>query len=81
VAQELCEAGAVLLNGTPAKSSRVVQIGDTLSLRRRDRLLRLRVLSVPASRQTSRSEAATLYEILSEEKLQDPALELDESAI
>lgn len=64
VAQELCEAGAVLLNGAPAKQAREVRVGDELSLRRRDQWLTVRVLSVPATRQTSRSEASTLYEIL-----------------
>jgi ribosome-associated heat shock protein Hsp15 len=64
VAQELCEAGAVLLNGSPAKQAREVRVGDKLTLRRRDQRLTVRVLIVPASRQTSRSEANTLYEIL-----------------
>ncbi|MEA2172514.1 MAG: hypothetical protein QOD00_106 [Blastocatellia bacterium] len=64
VAQELCEAGAVLVNGAPAKQAREVRVGDALRLRRRDQWLTVRVLSVPTSRQTSRSEAATLYEIL-----------------
>lgn len=64
VAQELCEAGAVQLNGSPAKSSREVHVGDSLTLRRRDQLLTVRVLSVPTTRQTSRSEASTLYEVM-----------------
>jgi ribosomal 50S subunit-recycling heat shock protein len=64
VAQELCEAGSVLLNGAGAKQSREVRAGDKLTLRRRDQWLTVRVLSVPTSRQTSRSEASTLYEIL-----------------
>ena len=66
VAQELCDAGAVLLNGTPAKSARTVRAGDEITLRRRNRLLAVRVLAVPAARQTSRSDAATLYEIISD---------------
>ena len=66
VAQELCDAGAVLLNGTPAKSARTVRVGDEITLRRRNRLLAVRVLAVPATRQTSRSDAAALYEIISD---------------
>ena len=66
VAQELCDAGAVLLNGTPAKSARTVRIGDEITLRRRNRLLAVRVLAVPATRQTSRSDATALYEIISD---------------
>ncbi len=61
VAQELCEAGVVLVNGIPARSSRAVRVGDEIALRRRNEILSVRVLSVPAIRQTSRTEASTLY--------------------
>jgi ribosomal 50S subunit-recycling heat shock protein len=70
VAQELCEAGAVTVNGVGAKSSRTVHVGDEIGLRRRDRLLLVRVLSLPATRQTSRRDAPDLYEIISD---QEPA--------
>jgi ribosomal 50S subunit-recycling heat shock protein len=66
VAQQLCEAGLVLVNGAAAKSSRTVQVGDRITLRRHNRLLTVGVLSVPSARQTSRSEASGLYEILSD---------------
>jgi ribosomal 50S subunit-recycling heat shock protein len=66
VAQELCEAGAVLVNGVPAKSSRTLRPGDQITLRRRDRLLLIRVLALPSTRQTSRREAPDLYEIVSD---------------
>jgi len=66
VAQQLCDAGLVLLNGTPVKSAHVVRVDDQLTIRKRDRELVVRVSSVPAARQTSRKDAATLYELLSE---------------
>ena len=69
VAQQLCEAGQVLVNGVAAKSSRAVQPDDEITLRRRNRLLTVRVLSVPATRQTSRSDAPGLYEILSDKEI------------
>lgn len=72
LAQEMCEAGAVLINGMRAKSSRLVNVGDQITLRRRNRLLSLNVLCVPASRQTSRSVAATLYQITSDMEVADP---------
>ena len=65
-AQELCAAGAVKVNSLPAKSSRTISVGDEITLRRGDRLLTVRVLMVPTTRQTSRSEAYTLYQILAE---------------
>jgi ribosomal 50S subunit-recycling heat shock protein len=66
LAQELCERGAVLINGTHAKSSRTVHVGDEISMRRRNRLLTLRVLVVPDTRQTSRRDAPALFETLSD---------------
>lgn len=69
VAQQLCEAGQVWVGGAQAKSSRGVQAGDEITVRRRDRLLTVRVLSVPSTRQTSRADASGLYEILSERQI------------
>jgi ribosomal 50S subunit-recycling heat shock protein len=71
VAQELCDAGAVLVNGTAGKSARAINAGDEISLRRRNRQLSVRVLTVPTTRQTARSDASSLYEILSEETISD----------
>ncbi len=69
VAQELCEAGAVLVNGTAARSSRVVRVGDELEIKRRERLLTVRVLAVPTLRQTSKQQAAELFEVVRDERL------------
>ena len=66
VAQQLCDAGLVFLNGTPVKSAHAVKPGDEITLLRRDKKTVLRVLSVPEQRQVSRREAADLYEVLSE---------------
>ena len=66
VAQKLCDAGLVLINGTAAKSAHPVRAGDEVALRHRNRLTKVRVLAVPSGTQTSKSEARTLYEVLSE---------------
>ncbi len=71
VAQELCEAGAVSVNGIAARSSRAVHIGDEVTLRRVNRQLTVRVLAVPDARQTSRREASTLYEVVSDDRIGD----------
>ena len=71
IAQELCEMGAVVVNGARARSSREVRVGDEISLRRwDDQVLTVRVTSVPAVRQTSKEQAATLYEIVSSERVE-----------
>lgn len=71
VAQELCDAGAVEVNGATAKSSREVRAGDTLTLRRRHRLTTVRVLSIPSTKQVARHEASSLYEILNDTTIEE----------
>jgi ribosomal 50S subunit-recycling heat shock protein len=71
VAQELCEAGAVSVNGAAARSSRTVRGGDEISIRRRERALTVRVLTVPQSKQVSRADASSLYEIVGDIRLND----------
>lgn len=71
VAQELCEAGAVSVNGAPARSSRNVREGDELTIRRRERALTVRVRSLPQTKQVSRADASSLYEIISDIRLND----------
>ncbi len=69
VAQRLCDAGLISVNSKPAKSAHIVKPGDEITIRRRDRIARVRVLSMPAARQPSRKDASALFEILSEESL------------
>jgi ribosomal 50S subunit-recycling heat shock protein len=68
LAQELCEAGAVSVNGTPARSSRTVRAGDEINIRRRERILTVRVHAVPETKQVSRTQAPTLYEVISDNR-------------
>jgi ribosomal 50S subunit-recycling heat shock protein len=71
VAQELCEAGAVLVNGLAARPSRAVRPGDEITVTRRGRALTVRVLALPAAKQVSRGEAPTLYEVVAEREVRD----------
>jgi ribosomal 50S subunit-recycling heat shock protein len=71
LAQKLCDAGRVTLNGNAAKSSHVIKPGDELSIRSHQKLITVRVLAVPTSRQTSRKDAGSLYELISEQRLDD----------
>ena len=71
VAQELCEAGAVSVNGAPARASRAVREGDELTVRRRGRALTVRVLAVPQAKQVSRNDAPSLYEVVSDINVND----------
>jgi len=74
LAQKLCDASRVSINGSTAKSSHAVNVGDEICIRRHHTLTTVRVLAVPTTRQTSRKEATTLYEIISEEILNEDEL-------
>lgn len=71
IAQKICDAGRVSVNGNSAKSSHTVKTGDEILIRRHDKVTTVRVLSVPTGRQTSQKDASTLYEVVSEELLDD----------
>lgn len=71
LAQKLCDAGRVSINGNSAKSSHAVKVGDKILLKQHNKLTTVRVLYVPTARQTSRKEASTLYEVLSETMLDE----------
>lgn len=75
LAQEFCDAGLVKVNDLKAKSSREIKPDDEIEITRRRRILKIRVLQIPKSKQVSRAEAANLYEIISEESLDDDFVE------
>lgn len=75
LAQEFCDAGLVKVNDLKAKSSREIKPHDEIEIKRRNRLLKVRVLQIPQSKQVSRNDAAQLYEILAEENSDDHLLE------
>lgn len=66
VAQEMCDAGAVTVNGAPGKSGKSVSEGDTLVLRQRGKQTTVRIAQIP-TRPPSKADASSLYEILSVE--------------
>ena len=71
IAQKICDAGRVTINGSPAKSAHAVKAGDEILIKRHDKLITVRVLSVPTARQTSRKDAGALYEVVSEELIDE----------
>lgn len=62
IARELCLAGAVLINGRPAKPGTRVEAGDELAVDAGRLTFKVRVLAVPETR-TPRPE--DLYETIS----------------
>jgi ribosomal 50S subunit-recycling heat shock protein len=70
LAQQLCDAGVVFLNGRTAKSAHVVKAGDEIIIRRRDHEIVVRVLNVPGTRNVSRRDSSQLVEVVSETRLE-----------
>lgn len=71
IAQKLCDAGLVSINGKPTKSAHSVKPGDEIRMRIRNRLLTVRVSSIPGTRSVSKIEAAGLYTTIKDEELSD----------
>jgi len=74
VAQKLCDAGFVLLNGRPAKPGHAVKVGDVIALRRPDRETEFRVRTVPGKRNVSKQDSGALIEVLNEKQLEPLSL-------
>jgi len=71
LAQKFCDAGMVKVNDLTAKSSREVKPDDEIEIKKHNRLTKVKVLQVPDKKQISRDDAANLYQIVSEEILED----------
>jgi len=70
IAQQLCDAGFVLLNDQPAKSAHPIKLNDIITIRRRDQQLKVRVLKVPETRNVSRRDSSQLIELIGEKRLE-----------
>jgi ribosomal 50S subunit-recycling heat shock protein len=71
VAQNLCDRGLVLVNGTRAKPAHKVEPGDELTVRRGDKVSTFRVVATAERGQTSKQQARELYELMNEETVPD----------
>ena len=70
MAKELCEDGAVNVNGRQARAGKDVSVGDRLSLRLWSRLLEIEIEQIP-ERATSKAESRTLYSLVSEKRVEE----------
>lgn len=71
VAQELCDAGLIKVNGSVAKSSKEVKPGDEIAIKRRNRETIVAVNELPESKQVSKRSAGELYRIIEEREIDD----------
>jgi ribosomal 50S subunit-recycling heat shock protein len=73
LAQEFCDAGLISVNGATAKSSKDIQAGDEIVIKRRNRITTVRVNAIPQNKQVAKSQAGELFEVLKDEILpQEP---------
>ena len=70
LAKELCDEGAVLLNGRPVRAGRDVSVGDEITLNLRNRRLSVQVLEVP-ERAPSAARARELYLVSVDERIDE----------
>jgi len=66
LAKELCEEGAVSINGHVVRAGREVRAGDALTLSLRNRRLAIVVVDVP-ERPPSTAQASDFYRIITNE--------------
>lgn len=69
-AKDACESGAIDLEGARAKPSQEVREGNVVTLRFSNRLLEIRVLSLPP-KSTSKKAAREMYEVIRDERLNE----------
>ena len=69
VAQEMCGAGRVLVNGHEAKPGKEIGPGDTLRLSYSTRTIDIEVLTVPASSKNVKSLPEELYRVISDQRI------------
>ena len=74
VAQELCDAGLIFVNGSRAKASKEIKAGDKIEIKRRTRHTSVEVVKHPAGKQVSKAEAADLYRVLEDISIDDDPL-------
>ena len=73
LAQEYCEKNLIRVNGLPAKSSKGMCVGDEIEIKRKDKIVVIKILTIPATKQVSKETAAELYSVVSETSREDNA--------
>lgn len=70
LAKEVSDQGRIQINGKEAKASSDVKAGDVLTIRLGQRIITARIDKIQET--TRKEEAADMYTILNDEKINDP---------
>lgn len=76
VAKEVADQGRVKINGQVAKSSSAIKVDDDLEIRFGNRIVTVKVNDIQDT--TKKQEAAGLYQVISEQRLQTSVEDKDE---
>ena len=68
-AKNACEAGAILVEGRPAKASQTLAVGDQITLRFTSRLLVVKLLELP-QKSISKKQAREMYDVVRDERIE-----------
>ena len=66
IANEVCDAGKVLVNGKVARASYDVKLQDVIEIQMGSKPVKVRVLGIPEH--ATKADAVGMYEVLSTEK-------------
>jgi ribosomal 50S subunit-recycling heat shock protein len=69
LAKEIADQGRILVNGTQAKASSNVKVGDELSVRFGQKVMRVKIERLLDT--TKKEEASSLYSVISEERIKE----------
>jgi ribosomal 50S subunit-recycling heat shock protein len=68
LAKELCDEGAVLVNGRPSRAGRELSPGDEVTLNLRNRRISVAVAELPQEERVGVSRAQDLYKLIRDER-------------
>jgi ribosomal 50S subunit-recycling heat shock protein len=68
LAKELCDEGAVLVNGRPSRAGRELSSGDEVTLNLRNRRISVAVAELPRDKGVGISRAQDLYNLIRDER-------------
>ena len=67
LAKEIAEENRIQVNGTPAKPSVTLEVGDEIAIQFAQKILTIKVLQLKEN--VKKDEAISLYEVVNEEKI------------
>ena len=73
LAKRACDNGIVRIDGIRAKPSKEVKVGQEVTIRFRDRLLKIEIVGIPG-KSVPKKEVQQIYRIVSDEPKAPPSL-------